>query len=40
MFKKKLLASISVMAMSSALVTPPASAQVSNDVLRIQEKDP
>ena len=35
MFKKKLLASISVMAMSSALVTPPASAQVSNDVLRI-----
>ena len=35
MFKKKLLASISIIAMSSALIAPPASAQISGDVLRI-----
>jgi len=35
MFKKKLLASISIIAMSSALIAPPASAQITGDVLRI-----
>jgi len=35
MFKKKLIASISILAMSSAMVAPPAFAQASNDVIRI-----
>ena len=35
MFKKKLLASVSILAMSSALVSQPATAQISNDKVRI-----
>jgi branched-chain amino acid transport system substrate-binding protein len=35
MFKKKLLASISILAISSTLVAPPASAQASNNSVRI-----
>jgi branched-chain amino acid transport system substrate-binding protein len=35
MFKKKLLASISILAISSTLVVPPASAQASNNSVRI-----
>ena len=35
MFKKKLLASVSILAMTSALVSQPASAQISNDKVRI-----
>jgi branched-chain amino acid transport system substrate-binding protein len=35
MFKKKLLASVSILAMSSALISQPATAQISNDKVRI-----
>jgi branched-chain amino acid transport system substrate-binding protein len=35
MFKKKLLATVSILAMSSALVSQPATAQISNDKVRI-----
>ena len=35
MFKKKLLASVSILALSSALVSQPATAQISNDKVRI-----
>jgi len=35
MFKKKLLPSVSILAMSSALVSQPATAQISNDKVRI-----
>jgi len=35
MFKKKLLASVSILAMSSALVSQPVTAQISNDKVRI-----